>query len=276
MRLIGCLIMAVIGVETAGWFGLVVGVAPIVAVTVALSRERGLLQPGPDAPVSEVSGALAALLAGSILSFTLVNGGPLAVELLAADHEQAEAGLFLNGLIVARVPLFLFQAVQASLLPKLSGLAGAGRLEDFRVALRRLLVVTGAIGAFGTAAAFAVGPPVVRLLFDEEFDLGNRTVGLLAFACSLYMVAVALAQGVIALAGHRTVALAWGTGVVAFLLGVAFASDELFLRVELGLVAGSAIAAVAMAIALAARFASGATPVAGDVIEALHDLPLEP
>ena len=54
----------------------------------------------------------------------VLNASPLAVQLLANDQQIDESGKFLNALLVARVPLFFFQAVQAALLPRLSGLVG--------------------------------------------------------------------------------------------------------------------------------------------------------
>ena len=57
------------------------------------------------------------------------------------EAEKDAAGRFLPGLVIARIPLFLFQAVQAALLPKLSALAGAGLHGSFRKGLWRLLAV---------------------------------------------------------------------------------------------------------------------------------------
>jgi O-antigen/teichoic acid export membrane protein len=276
LRLAMCGALVASDVDTAGPYGVAVGLAPLLAVPIALWAERGLLRPGREASWKEVSGALAALLVGSILSFTLINGSPLAIKYFGTDEEVADAGRFLNGLIIARVPLFLFQAVQASLLPRLSALAGANKLGEFRSGMWNLLKVTVAIGVVATVGAFAVGPQVVLLLFGEEFELDNRTLGLLALGCALYMIASALAQAVIALGGHRWVAVSWGIGVVAFVVTAAFAADDLFLRVELGLVAGSAAAMMAMALSLIGRLAQGAEAEPGAVIEALHDLPLEP
>ena len=276
VRLLLCAALSIAGIDTPGWYGVAVGAAPLIAVAIAVGRERGLVTPGPDASWSELSKALVILLVASVLSFTLVNAGPMAIDLLGSESEQAEAGRFLNGLIIARVPLFLFQAVQASLLPRLSALAGAGRFEELRAGLRSLLAVTIAIGAVATAGGFALGPEVVRLLFGPDFELDHRTLGLLALSCAAYMVAVALAQAVIALSGHRLVAASWAVGVAAFVVVTAFGADELFLRVEVGLVAGSSVAALAMAGSLIARMRAGAEVDRGAVIEALHDLPLEP
>jgi O-antigen/teichoic acid export membrane protein len=41
--------------------------------------------------------------------------------------------------LLARVPLFLFQAVQAALLPRLARLAAEGEIDEFRAGFRRLM-----------------------------------------------------------------------------------------------------------------------------------------
>jgi len=274
IRLAICVALSSAGVDSAGPYGVAVGLAPILAAIIAVGPQRGLVEAGPPASWREVTGALAALLLGSLLSFTLVNGGPLAVDLLGTDAEQAEAGRFLNALIVGRIPLFLFQAVQAALLPRLSALAGGGELEEFRVGLRRLLLVTGVLGGVAALGSYLVGPFVVQTMFDDDVD--HRTLGLLGLSCAAYMLALALGQAVIALSGHRLVAVSWGAGVAAFVFVSAFAADDVFLRVEIGLVAGSSVAAMTMGASLAARLAAGAVPETGALIEALHDLPLEP
>ena len=276
LRALFCAVLVALSVTTVGTYGLALGLASVVAVVVIMGRQRGLVSDGPEASWSELSSAMAALLVGSLMMAALVNAGTVAVQLLATSAEDDQAGRFQAGLQIARVPLFLFQAVQAALLPKLSGLAGAGRLDDFRAGMRRLLVLTVGIGVAGTLAAFLVGPPIVSLLFGEEFDLDHRTLGLLALANAVIMVAMALSQAVIALHGHKTVAVGWAAGVAAFVAGVVLFSDELFLRVELGLVVGAATATAILGVALARRLVAGTTPETGTLIEALHDLPVEP
>ncbi|MGH9001087.1 MAG: lipopolysaccharide biosynthesis protein [Acidimicrobiia bacterium] len=275
IRLGGCVVLGVVGAATAGPFGLVLGLSPIAATALAARRERGLVTPGPDAPWSELSTALGYLLAGSVLAQLLVNSGVLAVQVLANESEQAVAGRFLNGLIIARVPLFMFQAVQAALLPKLAGLAGAGRHGDFRVGLRRLLYVVVAIGATATAVAFAVGPDVVRILFGEGFELRRADLAYLAGGSAAYMLALALAQALIALSAYARVVVGWAAGIAGFLV-VTASQTGLLNRVERGFLAGSAAAAVAMAVLLATRMAAGTDASAEDLIGASHDVPLEP
>ncbi len=245
-RLLGCAALAVLGVATAGPYGIVLGAAPLVATVVAMRGQRGLAGPGPDPETHELSVALGWLLAGSVLAQSLVNAGPVAVKLLATDAEKAVAGTFLAGLIVARVPLFLFQALQASALPKLSRLAAAGEPHDFQHALRRLLLLVGALGLAGTCGALAIGPWVVTVLFGSEFRLPAGDLTVLAGATAAYMLAMTMAQALIALSGYARVAMGWLTGVVAFAVVTALGSD-LLVRVETGLLAGSVVAAAAMA-----------------------------
>jgi O-antigen/teichoic acid export membrane protein len=276
LRLVLCLVVVAVGVDTAGWFGLAVAAAPFGALAVSMAGQRGLVEPGPPVVEGEFSRALAALLTASVLAFTLLNIGPLAIDFFGTPDEQAEASLFGNGVFVARVPLFLFQAVQAALLPKLSALAEQGRMDELRDGMKRLLALTAALGVVGTIGAFTIGPFVVSALFGEEYGLDARTLGLLAMSSAFYMLATAVGQAVIALSGHKLVALSWGLGVLAFGLVAMVAADDLFLRVEIGLVAGAAVATLAMALSLRARLRAGAVPDPGDVVEALHDLPLEP
>ena len=60
---------------------------------------------------------------------------------------------------------------------------------------------------------------------------------MLALGSACYMVAISLAQAMIALKGHAYVAMGWSVGVVVFLLATWLSSDDLFERVEIGLLA---------------------------------------
>ena len=117
----------------------------------------------------------------------MVNAGPIAVTILATPDQKSLAGKFTTSTVIARVPLFLFQAVQASLLPKLALLVGAGRFTDFRAGLRRLLTAVSGLGVAAIVGAFLIGPLVVRILFGPDYDLGRRNLTMLAASAALYM-----------------------------------------------------------------------------------------
>jgi len=280
LRFLLCVAVAVIGVKTAGWYGIAVGLAGLLAVPVALRVERPKLEPGPEAAWREISRALGYLLAASLCAYTLMNIGPVLVKVLATDAETKIAGRFLSAVVVARIPLFLFQAIQAALLPKLTGLASAGRLGDFRAGLRRLLSVVAVLALLGTVVGYVLGPMVVRMMSGPEFDMTHRTMGLLAAGSGFYMMALALAQAVIALGGHRRQLVGWASGVLGLLVTTWLISDDLYLRVELGLLVGSVVAFVVMGYLLIRRLVlsgRGAIEVeSGDFMDALHDVAIEP
>lgn len=243
IRVAACLVLVVLGSRTAGPYALAAGLAPALALALALAGEHDLSSPGPEADWAELRAAMGSLLAASVLTAFLLYAGVLAVELLSDDADEAAASVFLAGLAVSRVPVFLFQAVQAALLPKLSALAGAGRFHEFRDRLRRLLTAVGAIGLAGVVGAGLLGPILIRILFGDDYALDGVDLVMLAISSAAFMLAVALGQALIALEGQSQVALGWLAGVVAFFVFTAM-GDDLFRRVEAGLAGGSAVAAL--------------------------------
>lgn len=273
VRIVLCLALAGIGVDAVGWYGMAVAIAPLIGVTAVASRGQLRTEPGPPATWQEVTPNLGWLLLGSVMAAGLVNAGPIATSLLADSSEEALVTRFGYGVIMARVPLFLFQAVQAALLPRLARLAAAGEMDEFRIGFRRLLRVVIAVGVIGVVGAFTLGPFAVELLYDAE--LSRRTLAVLAAGSACYMLGLAIAQAVLALHGHAQVALGWTVGMVTFVIGTWLVGGEVFRRVELGVLIGSASAMVTFAWALRSRLRAGAEPDHGSVIEALTDMPFE-
>lgn len=283
IRIILCIALAVVGVTAAGAYGLAVAVSPLFAVAYVWRRgalasierttlptaappDADLVPPGyvafeatpatdivddphgPAASWAEVTPNLGWLLLGSVFAAGLLNAGPITMNLLAEETQRELVTRFSYGVLLARVPLFLFQAVQAALLPGLSRLAARGEIVEFRAGLKRLAVVVVGVGIVGTSGAFALGPFAIELVYDAE--LGGRTLAALALASGVYMMALALSQAVIALHGHALVALGWGVGVVTYVFAVAFSSDDLFRRIEIGLFLSSLMSMVAFGAAL--------------------------
>lgn len=273
VRVVGCIILWQAGVENVGAYAMLVALSPLSGVLIVWLRGGLRTDPGPAADWSEVTPNLGWLLLGSLMGAGLVNAGPIAIDILAEAGESEKVTRFGNGVLLSRVPLFLFQAVQAALLPRLARLAAQGDLTEFRRGFRQLMIVVIAVGILGTVGAFALGPPVLDLVYDGGLD--RRTLTLLALGSAVYMVALATAQAVIALHGHAVVGIGWLMGMVTFLLGVAFSSDDLYLRVEIGLVASSLAALAVFASALRKMLASGATIDMDSLSDALSDRPLE-
>ncbi len=273
VRIALCVALAVVGVEVAGAYGMAVAVAPLFAVVYVYRRGALRTDDGPPAEWSEVTPNLGWLLLGSVFAATLLNAGPIAATILSDDSQDALVTEFSYGVLLARIPLFLFQAVQAALLPRLSQLAARGELVEFRSGLKRLMMAVLAVGVVGTAGAFVIGPWAIDVVYDA--DLSGRTLAVLALGSACYMVALATAQAVIALKGHALVAVGWAVGVIAFLLTTWLASDDLFRRIELGLLAASIASMASFALALRYKLASGVRPDQDSVMEAITDMPFE-
>ncbi len=249
-------------------YGLAVGGAPFLGVAAALTGRRsatrrpqaalefepepGTVAPGGRGELRALAPSMGFQLLATVSTAIVLNVSPLAVELLAGPSEREEAGRFLNALLIARVPLFFFQAVQASLLPKLSSLAADGHLEEFRRVLGRLLALVGALGAAAVLACALVGHLVVEMAFGAEFAVGRRDMILLATSSAVLMIVLSLAQALIAQRCQGRMALAWLAGLCAFPLVLAFGGD-LFMRVELALLATVVTAMLVMAVLLGRR-----------------------
>jgi len=273
VRIVGCIILWQLGITNVGAYAMLVALSPLSGVLVVWLRGDIKTTPGPVAPWSEVTPNLGWLLLGSLMGAGLVNAGPIAINILADKEQSTLVTAFGNGVLLSRVPLFLFQAVQAALLPRLARLAAQGDLDEFRFGFRRLMQVVIAVGIIGTLGSFAAGPALLRIVYDDTLDRGSLTM--LALGSALYMVALATAQAVIALNGHARVGLGWLLGMVTFVGCTWLASDDLYTRVEIGLVASSVTALLLFAYSLRELLKEGALISSDSLSDALSDRPFE-
>lgn len=252
LRLVGAVALAGVGVEQAGPFGLVVGICPLLAVLLVGRHQRhGLLEPGPESHLPEISQNLGLLLAASIGNFGLMNCTPVAARLLTTGSAD-NAGTMLNGLLVARVPLFFFQAVQAALLPNLAKMAAERRFAEFRADLRKLAAVVAFIAVAGVLGCLALGPFVVDTMFPSKHVLGRVNLALLALGSAAIMVGIVTSQAVVALTGHRDAAVGWLGGLIAFVAACALPGGVLP-RVTLAFVIGTGVAGLLLTAFLVRR-----------------------
>lgn len=273
VRIVLCVLLAIIGISAAGAYGMAVAISPLFAVAYVYHRGALRTEAGPAAEWREVTPNLGWLLLGSVCAAALLNAGPITASVLATPSEKTLVTEFSYGVLLSRIPLFMFQAVQAALLPRLSRQAAKGEFAEFRSGFKRLILVVIAVGAIGTLGAFVLGPPILEMVYDA--DLSGRTLAMLTLSSALYMLALATAQAVIALQGHALVAVGWLIGLIAFVASVMVSSDEVFRAIEIGLVASSLSATLAFSVALRHRLRTGATLSNASVMEAITDMPFE-
>jgi len=238
-------VLTLAGARSAAAFGTAIAVAPVLSLLLVSRLGTKLrLRSGEHATWGQVTRAMGWLVLGSLAAQALANAGPLAVQLLASDAQQDRAGRFLSALVVARLALYLFQAVQATLIPDLAQMAARAQTGELRAALRRLTVLCVVLIAVTTLGSLLLGTFAVGLVFGSEFTISDASMALLTAATGVYVLGAALSSAAIASAGHRLSAAAWTAGFAVF-TSVALLVDNLFLRVELGYLGGSlAVAAV--------------------------------
>ena len=254
MKIVGTVALTAIGITAVGAYAFAIAVAPLFAVVAIGLRGSLRTEPGPPAQWREITQNFGWLLLGTACAAVLLNAGPIAANILASENEADAVTRFSYGVLLARVPLFMFQAIQASLLPRLARLAAQRSFDEFRRGLRLLVIVVAAIGVAGTIFGALLGPWTLRLVYDA--DLGGRTLAMLALSSALYMMALAVSQAVLALEDHAYMALGWVISLITFVTGTWLSSDDVFQRIEIGLVASSAAAVIAFGLRLRWRLST--------------------
>jgi O-antigen/teichoic acid export membrane protein len=279
-RILPVIVIYAAGVDDLLWYGLALAIPPLLASVVSVWGQRGLMEPGPDAEWSELSTNLSLLFLGSLAAQALSYAAALGVLVLAQGKAERDAAAdFIVGFFLARIPILLFQAIQAALLPKLAALSGAGKHADFRSGLKKLVMIVVGVGVLGIVAGATIGPTVGEILFGDKFNLDSRDLTLLFLGSAAFILALTLAQALIALLGHGRALIAWAVGLALCIgvmaLGSSDTIDDLFLRVELGYLTGCLAAAVTMAVFLLTRLRAQGPESLSLLVEAIEHEPLE-
>jgi O-antigen/teichoic acid export membrane protein len=164
---------------------------------------------------------------------TLLNAAVLTVA--ATSPYKALPGIVFDVLLIARAPLQLFQAIQTSLLPHLTGLEVTEGHEAFARAIR---VTVLAIATFAAAVALgllAIGPFVMGHLFGQHYAYDRFGLALIGLGMGLHLTSGALNQAALARNRARAAAGCWGLAAVLFLAWMLIpAVREQLLRAEIG------------------------------------------
>jgi len=177
---------------------------------------------------------------------TILNAAVLTVA--ATSPDKALAGIVFNVLLIARAPLQLFQAIQTSLLPHLTGLEVTDGHQAFARAIR---LTVRAIAAFAAAVALGllvIGPFVMSHLFGQHFTYGRFGLALIGLGMGLHLTSGALNQAALARDRARAAACCWGLAAALFLVWMLIpAVSEQLLRTEIGYAGATALLATTLA-----------------------------
>jgi O-antigen/teichoic acid export membrane protein len=277
VRVLPLIVLVILGIEDLVWYGLALAIPPLIAALVALRGQEHLMDPGPEAEWSELSSNLSLLFFGSLSAQALSYAAALGAIVLANGKSEREAAAdFIVGFFLARIPILLFQAVQAALLPKLAGLIGSGQIADFKNGLKKLVIIVMGIGFLGVFFGILIGPEIGKILFGDAFHLDSVDLGLLFAGSAAFILALTLAQALIALQGHGRALVAWVVGLVITVGVIAATSGSYFLdRVEYGFLAGCCAAALGMGLLLLTRIRTATPESLERLVEAIEHEPLE-
>lgn len=239
LRLLICAVLATVGVTSAGPYGLVFGAIPILVTIVLLGPNLHLLRVGPPVNTRAMSTSLTWLIIGSVGSQFLVNGSVISFKVLSTHIDQTQVGSFVAGVVLARIPLFLFGAVQSTLLPRLSAHSHKGEYRQLNKSIILTSALVAAIGILCTLGIFTLGPWALSVFFGHQFILTRLTMSILAGTISIYMLAMVAAQGLIALKRAAFSAIGWVIGSLVFVIFL-FTNFPLLARIEIAYLAGTA------------------------------------
>ncbi|MET9852902.1 hypothetical protein ABZY57_08150 [Streptomyces sp. NPDC006450] len=239
---------ALAGVRSPLAFALILTVAPLVAALATSAPALRGLGKGPFDRWSRLLGGLGPLVVSTLLSQAVVNAAVVSTKLLAPRDGALVAGL-LNAIVLARVPLFVFGSLQASLLSGLSTAAAAGDRAGFSRLLGRTSLVVIALGVAGGVPATLFGPWLVEVLFKAEAELGHAVFFRISAGTLLYMLAMVFGQALLVLHEHRLQLLGWAAAALV-LTGATLLPGEVSTRVSLAYALASLAAVIGMAAAL--------------------------
>jgi O-antigen/teichoic acid export membrane protein len=249
LRVFFSVLLAVAGVHSPLLFAAVLTVPTLLSVGATLPWVLRAARPGSGGPVlpwRSLGSGLLALIPSTLLAQLLVNISVISVKLLAPEDTALITAL-LSAVVLARVPLFVFGSLQASLLRGLSTAVAANDRHAYRQLLLRTASFTALLGGTGGLAAVALGPWLVPRLFGSPDLLGWPDFAWLSAGTLFYMLASVLGQALQTTGGHGRQLLAWAVGTAA-LIGVTMSPLPIRDRVEIAYAVGAAITATILTV----------------------------
>ncbi len=213
LRFVAVIVLSMLGVKNVGYYGLAMGLTPILVILPFLPLIKRLALPGEAASKRELGSALAFLVSSSLLSQVLAYSSLFLTNVLEGNSGQT-ARFFTNAFFIARIPVIGFMAVQAALLPKLSTYHAIGDHSEFRVQFRKLLSLVFFLSISGVGFIALFGNSLGQLLFgSENFQLQLSHFIVLSVGSAIFLIAQTLLQSCIALQHYKIVSIAYIVGV---------------------------------------------------------------
>ena len=243
-------------------------VAPFVSLSVmpfALPLIRGRVAGAPATEAAETAeagdasltlrrgGAFAASVVAIMLSEqTLMNAGVLVVAASVGSTNLGGGlvGFVFNVMLIARAPLQLFQAVQTSILPHLTGLETRRDAAGVRRAVARIVAATGGFGLAVALGLLVVGPTAMGILLGHKgFHYGRFGLAAVGLGMGLHLIAGTFNQAALARGQAARAAACWLVSAALFLaFQIVGLIGSRVTRVEVGYCGAAALLALLLSI----------------------------
>jgi O-antigen/teichoic acid export membrane protein len=229
--------------QSAVAFGILAApVASLLVVPWALARHSAAGEASVDERALTLragAGFALSVAAIQLAEQALLNAAVLTV---SATATTALAGVVFNALLITRAPLQLFQSIQTSLLPHLSGLEATEGHEAFARAVR--ITVLAIVGFAGLVALglLAIGPWAMDVLFGDGYDYGRVGLAVIALGMGFHLCAGTLNQAALARGHARGAATMWLVAAAAFIVWMVLpVIDDELVRAEVGYAGAAAL-----------------------------------
>lgn len=248
VRVVGVVVLALTH-ASVGWYGVLLAVAPLLAVLLAAPGWT-VLDPDRAAgsvPWRPILADLLGLLAGSYLAIVLFNVGPLLVRLWG-DAEQT--GRFMAMFVIVRLPLFFAGAIVSGLLATLVRAHEQGSLPAFRRAARTAAAAAGAVSLLVCIPLGLLAPWAARTFFGSAYEVDRVQALLVGLSTAGFVTALVLQGALVAARRQRSVAWSWLCAALAFVAVAVVAPGGIALAVSTAYLVSSLAAVTAMVVAI--------------------------
>lgn len=159
-----------------------------------------------DVGLAKFSRGVGSAMLSSGASAVLISGFPTLLAFTASSEDAATIGALVLAITLTRAPILLpVQRFQSALISHF--VRGTGSLWQ-------PLAAVLAVGAAGGVLAWAIGPWIIRVFFNEEFVLAGSTLALLTFASGCIGALMITGAATLAMNQHRAYVTGWLVAVV--------------------------------------------------------------
>ena len=248
LRLVGAITLVVAGARTSPPYEIAVAGSAVAAGVAAVLLSRHDRRPDAD-PAAHPAGRFGRdagrLIVAAACMQALLNSGTLLAKAFARPDQVALVATLLVTMTVARLPVFVFQSLQATYLTHLASGMHRGEIAAVRRLLALLASAVLVIGALLIVGAALVGPWAVSTFFGARYQVTEPAAVLVATSVAAYMAASVANDVSVAVGAHQRIVLAWPIGLI--LGGVtALLIPDLTVRSILPLAVGALVALVVL------------------------------